>query len=115
MLPKLKTVFYAQLNSDPPVQPVREWLRRLTKAERVEIGADIQAVQFGWPLGMPLVKHLSGDLWEVRSNLGTRIARVIFAVERDTMYLLHGFMKASQKTPPTELALALKRWRQIKS
>ena len=68
MVLKLKTVFYAQFNCDPPAQPVREWPRRLTKAERVEIGADIQAAQSGWPLGMPLVKHLSGDLRKVRSN-----------------------------------------------
>lgn len=32
-------------------------------------------------------KHLQGDLWEVRTQLANRIARVIFAVEGKTMYL----------------------------
>jgi phage-related protein len=59
---------------------VRAWLLTLPKSERVEIGGDIQAVQFGWPLGLPLVRHLQGDLWEVRTSLSNRIARVIFAV-----------------------------------
>lgn len=114
MLPKLKAVFYAQPESDPLSQPVRDWLLALPKVERVEIGGDIQAVQFGWPLGLPLVRHLQGDLWEVRTCLSNRIARVIFAVEGDTIYLLHGFIKTTQKTPPADLALAHKRWKQVK-
>ena len=114
MLPKLSAAFYSQPGSSPPSQPVREWLKRLPREERLEIGGDIQAVQFGWPLGMPLVKHLQGDLWEVRTMLATRIARVIFAVHGNAMYLLHGFIKKSQKTSPADLALAQKRWKQIK-
>jgi phage-related protein len=110
MLPKLKAVFFAQPGSDPPVQPVRNWLKSLTEAERREIGGDIQAVQYGWPLGLPLVRHLHGDLWEVRTSMPNRIARVIFAVRRDTIYLLHGFIKTTQKTPSDDLNLAHKRW-----
>jgi phage-related protein len=64
------------------------------------MGGDIQSVQCGWPLGMPLVKHLQGDLWELRSQLASRMVRVIFAVERGTLYLLHGFIKATPKTAP---------------
>lgn len=114
MLPKLLAAFYAQKGSDPPSQPVRDWLKGLTKEERTEVGGDIQSVQFGWPVGMPLVKHLQGDLWEVRTQLANRIARVIFAVEGNTMYLLHGLIKTTPKTPPADLVLAQKRWKQIK-
>jgi hypothetical protein len=38
-------------------------------------------VQFGWPLGMPLVDHLTGDIWEVRIRLDKHIARILFALE----------------------------------
>ena len=110
MLPKLKAAFYAQSGSEPPVQPVRNWLKSLSDEERREIGGDIQAVQFGWPLGLPLVRHLQGDLWEVRTSLPNRIARVLFAVRGGTMYLLHGFIKTTQKTPLDDLKLAQKRW-----
>jgi predicted XRE-type DNA-binding protein len=32
-------------------------------------------------MGMPLIDHLGGDLWEVRSKLDTRIARTLFMIE----------------------------------
>jgi len=53
-------------------------------------------------------------MWEVRSDLsGGRIARVIFAIVGGEMILLHGFEKKSQKTPSSDLDLALKRKREI--
>jgi len=65
-----------------------------------------KTVQFGWPLGMPLVRKLDKDLWEVRIRLPDRIARVLFTTGAGRMILLHGFIKKSQKTPQEELALA---------
>jgi hypothetical protein len=49
-------------------EPVREWLKGLSAQDRKTIGEDIKTVQFGWPLGMPLVAHLEGDIWEVRHS-----------------------------------------------
>lgn len=80
-------------------------------------GENIKTVQFGWPLGMPLVDHLGGDIWEVRSKLGTRIARTLFVIEGHIMILLHAFIKKQQKTPKPDLDLAkdrlklLRRWK----
>jgi len=69
-----------------------------------------------WPIGMPLVRSLGRELWEVRSRLPQgRIARVIFCVEKDCMVLLHGFLKKAQKTPKQEIDLALKRKRGTES
>ena len=65
-----------------------------------------KTVQFGWPLGMPLVRKLDTDLWEVRIRLPDRIARVLFTTGAGRMILLHGFIKKSQKAPQEELALA---------
>jgi len=91
-------------------EPVREWLLKLTKQDRAIIGEDIKTVEFGWPIGMPVVKKLDSDLWEVRSNLsGGKIARVIFTVSRSTMVLLHGFVKKTKKTPKPDIQLARKR------
>jgi len=42
---------------------------------------------------MPLVDHLGGDIWEVRSKLDNRISRTLFAIEADAMILLHAFIK----------------------
>ena len=49
-------------------EPVRDWLRSLEKEERKIIGEDIKLVQFRWPLGMPLVRKMEANLWEVRSK-----------------------------------------------
>jgi phage-related protein len=88
-------------------EPVREWLRALDKEDRKVIGEDIKLVQFRWPLGMPLVRKIETDLWEVRSRLGQgRIARILFTVQGNEMALLHGFVKKSQKIPMDELKLA---------
>ena len=60
---------------------------------------------------MPLVRKLDRGLWEVRSNLRGRIARVVFTTDEGRMILLHGFIKKSQKTPPGDLELAKNRLR----
>jgi len=91
-------------------EPVRVWLRELPVADRRIIGEDIKDVEFSWPMGLPLIRSLSGRLWEVRSNItGGRTARVIFCVDRGEMFLLHGFIKKTQKTPQQDLDLSLKR------
>ncbi len=91
-------------------EPVRDWLKAMDKDDRMVIGEDIKLVQFRWPLGMPLVRKLEADLWEVRSHLsGGRITRVCFTVRGAELALLHGFIKKSQKTPAADLALAQER------
>lgn len=103
MNPILSVRFFV---TDAGSEPVREWLKGLSAQDRKTIGEDIKTVQFGWPLGMPLVDHLEGDIWEVRIKLDNRIARVLFVIDNHTMILLHGFIKKSQKTPKPEIDLA---------
>lgn len=90
---------------------MRDWLRELPAIDRKSIGEDIKTVQFGWPLGMPLVRKLDKDLWEVRVHLEDRIARVLFTVSASKIVLLHGFIKKSQATPKHDLDLAKDRMR----
>ena len=93
-------------------EPVREWLKDLPVADRHILGTDIKDVEFAWPLGLPLVRPLGRELWEVRSSLTQgRIARVIFCIAEEQMVLLHGFIKKTQKTPAREIELAMKRMR----
>lgn len=95
-------------------EPVREWLKELDRDAKKIIGEDIKTVQFGWPLGMPLVKNMGSGLWEVRSDLTQgRIARVIFFMADSTMVLVNAFIKKTQQTPQNELELAKKRKKQF--
>jgi len=108
-LKRLPARFY---RSDRGREPVREWLKGLTVDDRRIIGEDIKDVEFAWPIGMPLVRSLGHDLWEVRSSLSRgQIARVIFCVHEESMYLLNGFIKRTKKTPKHEIDLALRRKR----
>jgi phage-related protein len=105
----LKVVFF---KTDTGNEPVREWLKALSKEDCTVIGTDILTVQYAWPVGKPLVDNLGDGLWEVRSRLDNRIARTLFAVVDEEIVLLHGFIKKQQKTPPDELDLAKKRKKQ---
>lgn len=94
---------------------MREWLKALDKADRQAIGEDIAYVQYKWPIGKPRVDHLRGSIWEVRSKIGNRIARVLFAVEQSEMILLHASIKKTQQTNPTDIELATKRLKEWKN
>ena len=95
-------------------EPVREWLRGLDRESKKAIGEDIKTVQFGWPVGMPVVRKLERDPWEVRSSLPNSIARVLFTVYDDSIVLLHGFIKKAKKTPKKDLELALARLKMLR-
>jgi len=58
---------------------------------------------------MPLVRKLEKGLWEVRIQLDSRIARILFTSHNGIMVLLHGFIKKSQKTPTKDLKVAKQR------
>jgi hypothetical protein len=59
--PTLHVSFFRSANG---AIPVRDWLHELPKTARKAIGEDIKTVQFGWPLGMPLVRKMERGLWE---------------------------------------------------
>ena len=67
----LHVVFY---RSEAGNEPVREWLKGLAREYTRKIGEDIKTAQIGWPLGMPLIRKIQKDLWEVRTTLDSGIA-----------------------------------------
>lgn len=111
----VRVVFYRTASGR---EPVKDWLLELSKEDRSLVGTDLKTVEYGWPLGMPLVRGFSGransDLWEVRSDLSDgRIARVIFTLFGGDMVLLNGFIKKTQKTPDQELKKARDRLKHL--
>ncbi len=110
MVPGLKrppALFY---RSDTGREPLREVAEGLGPGISKDHWEDVKDVEFSWPIGMPRVRSLGNRLWEVRSNITDgRIARIIFCVVGDQMVLLHGFVKKTQKTPKSDIDLALKR------
>lgn len=92
--------------ADGGAEPVRDWLKGLDANVRKEIGSDLQAVQWQWPVGPPLVGPLGDGLYEVRTSFHGNAYRVLFVIEGSAMVLLNGFVKKTQKTPKRELDLA---------
>ncbi|MCK5352861.1 type II toxin-antitoxin system RelE/ParE family toxin [bacterium] len=99
----LKVNFFRQESGK---EPVRDWLKALPAEDRKLIGQDIKTVQWGWPLGMPLVRSIGNGLWEIRTDLPRRIARVIFCIRKEHIVLLHGFIKKTQSIPKKDIELA---------
>jgi phage-related protein len=108
----IQAVFYRTVRGN---EPVREFLDGLTAADRKTIGGDIGQVEWKWPkMSKPLVDGFGKGLYEVRSSLRDRIARVYFAVEKAQMILLHGVIKKTQKADQADIDLArdrLKDWK----
>lgn len=107
--PILSVKFY---KSPAGHEPVREWLsdpKQVLPQDKKTIGIDIKTVQYGWPMGMPMVRKLESGLWEVRSNISVGITRVLFTIQENIMVLLHGFIKKGQKTPLEDLEVASNR------
>ncbi len=102
--------FYRSENGN---EPVRRWLKSLDNEKKKAIGEDIKTVEFGWPVGMPLVRHMEHKIWEIRSNFPDGIARVFFTVYEQHLVLLHGFIKKTQKTPTKELEIARRRMKDL--
>ena len=105
---KLGAAFYQTASGS---EPVREWLLQLRDEDRKILGEDIATLEFGWPIGMPVCRALGRRLYEVRTDLKDRIARVMFLIDGGEMVLLHGFIKKSQATAKSDLELARKRQR----
>jgi phage-related protein len=61
----------------------------------------LQAIQEGGTqIGEPYIKHLDGDIWELRPLRD----RILFAAWNEKGFLLlHVFMKQTQKTPKREI------------
>lgn len=105
----------AFFKSESGNEPVRDWLKNMSVFDKKVIGTDIKTVQFGFPIGMPLVRKIDSGLWEVRSHIENGIARIFFTIEGNHMILLHGFIKKSQATPKADLELSKQRLKQFKS
>lgn len=95
--------------------PVSEWLRELAKDDKKKIGGGLMKLQIkGESIGMPLIRplHISAlgiPIKEVRINLDNRIARLPYILDDGAIVVLSGFIKKVQKSPASELDLAIRR------
>ena len=101
-------IFYTTNAGESPVLNYLEQLAQTNGKEariRLKKAQDYIEVlkQYGTTAGEPYMKHLDGDIWELRPMRD----RVLFAGSIDGSFvLLHQFMKKTQKTPKREIEQA---------
>jgi phage-related protein len=100
-------------------QPALDYLRELAKGKDKDSRIRARKMQeylnllqeFGTYIGEPAVKHLEGDIWELRPARD----RVLFVAWHNNGYvLLHAFEKQTQKTPEREKQRARKEYADLK-
>lgn len=92
-------------------QPVVEYLDSLAAKSDKDSRIKLKKIQdymhileqYGKLAGEPYIKHIDGDIWELRP-LRDRIFFVGW--HHDSFVLLHVFMKKTQKTPSREIEKA---------
>lgn len=99
-------------------EPVREFIEELSKKNTKDSRINLNKIQdyiqilakLGKNAGEPYIKHLDGDIWELRP-LKNRIFFVGYI--NDSFVLLHHFVKKTQKTPKKEISKAKKEYQEI--
>lgn len=105
----IKTNFTIQFFDSEGRDPILRFLRRFDRATIGHISRGIALLEeHGKGTGMPDVKKISGQLYELRIR-GKNELRLLFTQQGDTVYILHIYKKQTQKLPRKELKLALKR------
>ncbi len=103
-----KIYFYKDKNgSEPVLAYLKELASKKDKDSRIKfhkINDYIEILsQYGTQAGEPYIKHLEGDIWELRPLRD----RILFVGWVNGCYvLLHHFMKKTQKTPVREIEKA---------
>ena len=90
--------------------PAHDFIERQPAKMNQKIYRTIDLLEaLGPQLRMPYSKHLGDGIFELRMELGSDITRVLyFFVVNKKAVLTHGFIKKSQKTPPSEIIRAKK-------
>lgn len=105
---KTTIYYYTSASGDIPFDKFLDSLDEKQQRKIERVLAYIE--EYGLVIAIPHVKKLADTpLWEIRI-LGQDNIRVLYAsILKDSIVVLHGFAKKSQKTPLKELKTALAR------
>ena len=89
-------------------RPVQEFVDALDARSKAKIARTLDLLEeLGVKLGMPYAKHVEGDMWEIRTRVGSNQYRIIyFLFAGGAFILLHGLLKKSGQIPQRDLRMA---------
>ena len=105
---KYSVIFYKDKRGR---EPIVEYIRELDNTKGKDVRIKLRKIrncikllkEYGTTVGEPYMKHLVGEIWELRSLKD----RILFATyDKDSFILLHHFRKETQKTPIGEILQA---------
>ncbi len=108
--------FYKDRNGNrPALAYLRELSSKMDKDSRIRAGKMQEYINIlrecGTFIGEPIVKHIEGDLWELRPAKD----RVLFVAWHKNGYvLLHAFTKKTARTPEREKQRAREEYKDLK-
>jgi phage-related protein len=106
-----KVTIYYYTTSEGEI-PVKEFINSLSLKQQAKVLRIFQYMEvYGIQSILPYIKKLINlPIWEIRI-LGKDNIRIFYFVPvKDTVLILHGFMKKSQKTPEKEINIGLNRY-----
>ena len=91
------------IKTDPEVE---KFILSLEKQSIAKVLHTIDLLEiFGHTLAMPHAKKVGGKLFELRVR-GQQEVRIFYSFFQNSIWLLHGFIKKSQKIPQREIRRA---------
>lgn len=103
-----RIIFYKKANGETPLlNYIQELSEDESKSGQIQYNKIAQYIKVlqekGKQAGEPFIKHLEGEIWELRP----RRDRIFFAgIDGKRIVLLHSFMKQTKKTPAKEIEQA---------
>lgn len=95
------------------LEEFKKFVMKLNSDAKARVVRDIDFLkENGVRLTMPYAKKIDKELWELRTS-GKQKVRIIYSIRKNQIYILHWFIKKSQKTPPKELNTAIRRLTEI--
>lgn len=92
---------------------IEKFIHSLEKGTGPKVVRTIELLgEFGPQLGMPHSRKVQEDIFELRVR-GIQEVRIFYTFHKNSIVLLHGFIKKSQKMPRKEFLVAFKRARAL--
>ena len=90
-----------------------KFINKLDSESKSRLARDITFLkENGLNLRMPVAKRIGKQLWELRTS-GKQRVRVIYSIKGTQIYVVHWFIKKTQKIPVRDLNIAIKRLTEI--
>ena len=108
----MKIEFFTSQSGRSPVTKFIDGLSLKDQSVILAVLADIQ--DHGFDARGVQFRQLQGKLWEIKiKTLGGGYRFLYVTLDKNLLFILHAFKKKTQKAPPKELKIAMKRLKEI--